>query len=84
MMNGRRLSRQLTVKSPPVVLGKDTLKFWVSDGVISHSVVGFGKGEFRQEIEPGKKIDIVYQISVDDWNQEPGVQLQLKDFCESN
>jgi len=74
-------SRSLVVKSPAVVLSRDTLKFWVADkeGRI-FSAVGFGMGQYQPLIEQGKCIDIVYRISIDDWNKEPAVQLELKDI----
>ena len=46
-------SRGLTVKSPPSLLGKDTIKFWVSDGVNNISVVGFGMGSFKDMVNWG-------------------------------
>ncbi len=73
-------SRQVTVKTPPMVLGKDTLKFWISDGKTTLSAVGFGMAKYRDMVSVGAKIDIVYQLSIDDWNKEPIVQLKLKDL----
>jgi single-stranded-DNA-specific exonuclease len=74
-------SRALTVKSPAVILSRDTLKFWVADkqGNV-FSAVGFGMGQYQPLVEQGKVIDIVYKISIDDWNKEPRVQLELKDI----
>ena len=46
-------SRGLTVKSPPSLLGKDTIKFWVSDGVKTISAVGFGMGSFKDMVKLG-------------------------------
>ncbi len=77
-------SRNLTVKSPPLIMGKETLKFWVSDGQASISAVGFGMAKYKGFIAPGAKIDLAYQLTIDDWNKEPTVQLKLKDIRESN
>ncbi len=76
-------TRQVTVKSPPQVLGKDTLKFGVTDGEVILSAVGFGMGKMRDMIAMGRKIDIAYQLEVDDWNKEPTVSLKLKDIKEA-
>ncbi|MDE2222525.1 MAG: single-stranded-DNA-specific exonuclease RecJ [Candidatus Omnitrophica bacterium] len=73
-------SRGLLVKSQPVVLGKDTIKFWVSDGSKSISAVGFGMGSFREIVRLGGKIDAAYTLSIDDWNKAPAAQLLLKDI----
>lgn len=73
-------SRSVIVKSPAVVLSRDTLKFWVTDKKNVYSAVGFGMGSYQPLLEMGKPIDIVYSVSIDDWNKEPAVQLELKDI----
>ena len=73
-------SRGLTVKSPPSLLGKDTIKFWVSDGLKSISAVGFGMGSFKDIVKLGAQVDLAYTLSIDDWNKAPTVQLMLKDI----
>ena len=73
-------SRRLTVKSPPSLLGKGTIKFWVTDGVKTISVVGFGMGSFKDMVKLGAQVDLVYTLSIDDWNKDPTVQLMLKDI----
>ena len=73
-------SRNLTVKSSPSLLGKDTIKFWVSDGVKTISAVGFGMGSFKDMVKLGGRVDLAYTLSIDDWNKAPTVQLMLKDI----
>jgi len=73
-------SRQVMVKSHPLVLGKNTLKFWVTDGGRTFSCVGFGMGDYKALLQKGQKIDIAYQLIIDDWNKAPVVQLKLKDI----
>lgn len=73
-------SRGLTVKSPPSLMGKDTIKFWVSDGDKTISAVGFGMGSFKGMVKLGAKVDLAYSLSIDDWNKAPAVQLMLKDI----
>ena len=73
-------TRNLTVKSAATVMGKGTIKFWVTDGECSFSAVGFGMSEYQPLIKPGKKIDLAYSLMVDDWNKAPVVQLKLKDI----
>lgn len=73
-------SRNLTVKSPPMVLGKDTLKFWVTNGQATISAVGFGMGKYRDLVRLGEKIDLAYYLTVDDYNKAPTAQIKLKDI----
>jgi single-stranded-DNA-specific exonuclease len=73
-------SRRLTVKSPPSLMGKDTIKFWVSDGTRTISAVGFGMGSFKDMVKLGAQVDLVYTLSINDWNKAPAVQLMLKDI----
>jgi len=73
-------SKGLTVKSPPALMGKDTIKFWVSDGVKTISAVGFGMGSFKDKVKLGGQVDLAYTIAIDDWNKAPTVQLMLKDI----
>ncbi|HRZ39693.1 MAG TPA: DHHA1 domain-containing protein, partial [Candidatus Omnitrophota bacterium] len=73
-------TRNLTVKSHPMCLAKETLKFWVSDGETTLSVVGFGMGKFKNDLALNQVIDVAYELAIDDWNKEPTAQLRLKDI----
>lgn len=73
-------SRGLVVKSHPAVMGRETLKFWVTDGETTVSAVGFGMAKYRDLVRLGQTVDLAYEISIDDWNKAPTVQLQLKDI----
>jgi len=73
-------SRQVTVKSRPAILGRNTLKFWASDGDDTVSVVGFGMADYKAMVVPGQKIDMAYELGIDDWNKPPMPQLMLKDL----
>ena len=73
-------SKGLTVKSIPALMGKDTIKFWVSDGTKTISAVGFGMGSFKDMVKMGAQVDLAYTLSIDDWNKAPTVQLVLKDI----
>ncbi len=73
-------STRVIVKSAPVILGKETIKFWVTDGKFSISAVGFGMAKFKEMIRPGGKVDLAYQVTIDDWNKAPTAQLKLKDI----
>ena len=73
-------TRNLRVKSQPVVLGRETLKFWVTDGNVTVSAVGFGLAKYRGVVKLGTQLDLAYQPIIDDWNKAPTVQLKIKDL----
>jgi len=73
-------SRNLTVKGCPRVLGRETLKFWVAEGHLTISAVGFGMARFKDIVVPGAKVDLAYEVTIDDWNKAPTAQLKLKDI----
>ena len=73
-------SRGLTVRGKPAVMGKETLKFWLTDGQSVVSAVGFGLAKYRDLVSAGGKLDIAYELSIDDWNKAPTAQLKVKDI----
>ena len=74
-------SRKLIVKGRPQVLGKNTLKFWVTNNKYSISAVGFGMAEEYYDLAAsGAKIDLAYQVTIDDWNKSPQPQLRIEDI----
>ena len=68
------------MKGRPRILGKDTIKFWVTNGKISISAVGFGMAKYEGLINSAERIDLAYEIIIDDWNKAPTPQLKLKDI----
>jgi single-stranded-DNA-specific exonuclease len=73
-------TRRLMVKSKPQLMGKDTIKFWVTDGRASVSAVGFGMGNEFGDLRMGQAIDMLYTLGIDDWNKAPQAQVMLKDI----
>lgn len=74
-------STGLIVRSRPAVMGKDTIKFWVTDGSTTLSAVGFSLAKkFSSLLKEGQKIDLAYTLSIDDWNKDPIPQLKIKDI----
>ena len=76
-------SQGLTVQGYPKVMGKNTIKFLVNEGGFSISAVGFGMAAYKDMITPGCKVDLAYEIGIDDWNKAPTPQLILKDIRSS-
>jgi single-stranded-DNA-specific exonuclease len=77
------ISRGLLVKSRPSIVGKNTLKFWVSDGEVMHEAVGFGLGDLRDLVISSARVDLVYALGWDTWNEDRPVQLEIKDIKQS-
>ncbi len=73
-------TRNVSIKSHPMCLAKETLKFWISDGETTISVVGFGMGRFKEQLALNQTIDVAYELAIDDWNKAPTVQLRLRDI----
>ncbi len=73
-------TRNLKLKGEPHVVGRDTLKFWVSDGQISCPVIGFGKGILKESLLQASSVDLVYTPKIDHWQEEFSVILEIKDI----
>ncbi len=76
-------SRGLSVRGKPAVLGKETLKFWVTDGQSVISAVGFGMAKYSDLVSAGEKLDLAFELAIDDWNKAPTAQLKIKDIKRS-
>jgi len=73
-------SHSLTVKSQPSILGRDTIKFWVTDGERTYEAIGFGLKDLAPYIEPSRKIDLAYSLSWDNWQDVNSLLLEIKDL----
>jgi len=73
-------TRNLKLKGEPQVLGRDTLKFWASDGNIAYQAIGFGMGGAKEILVNSDSFDLVYSPRIDDWQGESGVLLEVKDI----
>jgi single-stranded-DNA-specific exonuclease len=73
-------TRNLKVKDEPQVMGRDTLKFWVSDGYITYQAIGFGMGGFKESLVNAEYFDLVYSPKLDDWYGQDSVLLEVRDI----
>jgi single-stranded-DNA-specific exonuclease len=73
-------SRGLVVKSAPSIVGRDTLKLWLSDGVRTYQAIGFGMGKYMDLVSTADAIDVAYGLSFDRWQGSKNIQLNLKDI----
>jgi len=81
-------SLNLKVQSKPEVLGRGTLKFWVSDGSprgeaegrSTYPAVGFRMGNYFDLVNSARNLDITYRLSLDTWNGNNQLQLEIEDL----
>ena len=73
-------TKNLLVKSKPAVLGKDTLKFWVSDGKNTYPAIGFGMANYCDLVTYADSISLAYKLSVDTWSGNNQLQLEIEDI----
>ncbi|MFH1381046.1 MAG: DHHA1 domain-containing protein, partial [Candidatus Omnitrophota bacterium] len=74
------VSRGLTVKSKPSVVGRKSLKFWVSDGEQMFEAIGFGMGDYFSLVNGADFIDLAYCLSWNDWGSQNSIQMEIKDI----
>jgi len=73
-------TRLLRLKGQPQVLGRETLKFWVTDGTLTCQVIGFGMAGMFDSLTQAESFDLVYTPKIDSWRQEESVILEAKDI----
>lgn len=74
------LSRNLKLKGEPLVLSKNTLKFWVTDGETTHQAIGFGMGSLKDSFNHSDYFDMAFTPRIDNWQGEDSVILEVKDL----
>ncbi len=77
------ITQAVAVKTRPRIVGKNTLKVWVSDSDITCEAVGFKMGEELHPDSLGKIIDIVYTPALNDWQGDLRIELHLKDIRDT-
>ncbi|MDD5245976.1 MAG: single-stranded-DNA-specific exonuclease RecJ [Candidatus Omnitrophica bacterium] len=73
-------TRGLKVKGSPAVLGRDALKFWVSDGKVTLPAIGFGMGSFCDSLVNAENFDLVYTPRIDSWQGRNSLILEVEDI----
>ncbi len=73
-------TRALKLKGQVQKLGRDTLKFWVTDGVTTWQAIGFGMASLSEALAQADSFDLVYTPKVDNWRQEESLILETKDI----
>ncbi len=77
-------TRHLEVRSKPALMGRNTIKFWASDGEWTYEAIGFGLSEAAGLVAPGRFVDLAYCLSRDEWDPHQRVLLEVKDIKPSS
>jgi single-stranded-DNA-specific exonuclease len=73
-------TRGLKLKGEPQSMGRNTIKFWASDGSSNIQVIGFGMNGLRSNLMEAKSLDIVYTLRMDRWLDNSSIILEAKDI----
>ena len=73
-------TRALQLKGQAQSLGRETLKFWATDGVTTHQVIGFGMAGLLNSLTQAESFDLVYTPKIDSWRQDESLILEAKDI----
>ncbi|WP_424768791.1 single-stranded-DNA-specific exonuclease RecJ [Paenibacillus sp. sgz302251] len=75
LFQGAELSDRRTI-------GKESnhLKLTLGSGRRILDVIGFGMGMLSESLQPGRKVDVVGELSINEWNGQRKPQLQLHDL----
>lgn len=70
----------LKIKGEALILARDTLKFWVTDGKASQQVIAFGMAGLRDSLMAAKTVDLVYSPRIDTWNDSCSIILEAREI----
>ena len=70
----------LKLKGEPLALGRETLKFWVTDGTLTYQAIGFRMSSFKDSLMKADAFDLVYTPRMDSWGGDDSMLLEAKDI----
>lgn len=73
-------TRNLKLKGQPQLLSRNTLKFYVTDGLVTHQAIGFGMSNFKDSLMSADYLDLAYIPRIDSWQGEDSVILEVEDI----
>lgn len=77
------LTRNLKLKGQALTLARNTLKFWVTDNLVTFPVIGFGMSIFKESLVNCKDLSLVYSLKVDNWRGDNSFILEAKEIIFS-
>lgn len=73
-------TKNLKVKKPPQIIGRGTIKMWVTDGNRICEAIGFRMADIIPSDIMNEDIDLAYTCSLNTYKGVKSIQLQLKDM----
>jgi single-stranded-DNA-specific exonuclease len=73
-------SKGIQIKSPPQLVGNNTLRLQVGDGTRVCDAIGFGRGDLLPRLQNTAKINLAYTPSLNQWQGETFAQLKIEDL----
>jgi len=73
-------TRSLKLKGQVQSLSRETLKFWVTDGLITCQVIAFGMASLLDSLTQAGSFDLVYTPKIDTWRGDQALILEAKDI----
>jgi single-stranded-DNA-specific exonuclease len=73
------ISRNLHVVNDSRVVGKNHLKFRVTNGLVNFDAIAFNMGEYQERVRTSEPpIDILYYVEENEWMDKKNIQLVIK------
>jgi len=73
-------TRSLKLKGQVQSLSRETLKFWVTDGMATCQVIAFGMASLLDSLMQAGSFDLVYTPKIDSWRGDEALILEAKDI----
>lgn len=74
------VARNLCLRTKPKIINSKTLTMWITDGQLTYEAVGFKMALDFQSQFASDKFSLAFTPTINDWQGEEEVQLQLKDI----
>jgi single-stranded-DNA-specific exonuclease len=72
-------SRGLSVKGQSRVMGRQALKFWVTDGSCTLPAIAFGMGPLKGSLDSSRELEIAFRPKIDRWQGRESLVLEIKE-----
>ncbi len=73
-------SKGLKIVASPRIVGQNHLQLRLTDGEKELSLIGFGLGDYQKKLNYSSKVDIVYALDFNYWQDKVSIQGYLKDL----
>ncbi len=72
--------RNLSLRSQPQKLARETLKFWVTDSERTYQVIAFGFASLKNKLVSSGSLDLVFYPRIDNWQGRRSLILEAKEL----